>query len=129
MTLEKNLIDFIYEQQVKLGYSESAVGLYYPLETLCRLLDVDTDAEGMMKCLADFSTDVKPRLGDLSFSHKGDRFCISIPAEGAKYVHENVPTNIFLNDFIRLIGQHGCTIEQVKQLFEKYDSDYIFEKI
>ena len=129
MTLEENLVDFIYEQQIKLGYSESSVGLYYPLDTLNKLLDVEQDADGMMECLAEFAVAVENRLGNITFSHSGDRFCINIPPKGSKYVYENVPQNAFLVDFIKLIGRHGCSIEQVKKLFEKYDENYIFEEI
>lgn len=129
MNLEQNLIDFIYEEQAKLGYSEGSVGLYYPLTTLCSLTGVDTDAEGMMKVLTEFANDVSPRLGQISFSHRGERFCINVPAEGSKYVHENIPRNAFLDEFIALIGQHGCTIDSIKELFEKYDSDYVFEEM
>lgn len=129
MTLEKNLIDFIYEEQAKLGYSEGSVGLYYPLSSLCGLLGIDVDAEGMMKALSVFADDVEPRLGRITVSHKGDRFCINIPAQGSRYVHVNVPKNDFLDEFIKLIGSHGCSLEQLKALFFKYDPDYVFEEM
>lgn len=39
--LEQNLVDVIQEIQIKLGYAENSVGLYYPLESLNRMLHAE----------------------------------------------------------------------------------------
>ena len=41
--LEKNLIDIIREQQMKLGYCDEEVRLYYPLERTIALRQCLTD--------------------------------------------------------------------------------------
>lgn len=42
-----NLIDALLESQIKIGYTNNPVGLYYPLSSLCRLLGTDADADAM----------------------------------------------------------------------------------
>ncbi len=146
--LENQMIDVIKEEQIKLGYRSETIRLYYPLETLNRLLaaeekpDAQTgaaegqglsavpgpstgnctfDASGMQALLEkEFRSRVSDSLGDVAVSHKGDRFCFRIPPEGADYVHRSTDENDFLVGFIRLIGRHGCTVEELLAHFRKY---------
>ena len=46
--LEKNLIDILKEQQMKLGYCDEEVRLYYPLSSLNHFFGTDDSAEAML---------------------------------------------------------------------------------
>ena len=51
-----NISDMMAEEQAKLGYMKEAVRLYYPLSSLCNILECKTDIKGMNDVLAGFSS-------------------------------------------------------------------------
>ena len=97
--LENNIIDMIEEQQLKLGYLDETVRLYYPLSSLNRFLNTEDDEDMMTKHLEQFANEVEDRLGKIDISHKRDRFCVAVPPIGAKYVHDRLNTDGFLARF------------------------------
>lgn len=38
-------------------------------------------------------------------------------------MHENTADNEFIRELITLVGTHGCTMEQITELFYKYSDD------
>ncbi|MCM1185916.1 MAG: DUF3877 family protein [Lachnoclostridium sp.] len=135
-----NMTDQIKEAQLKLGYAEETVRLYYPLSSLRRLLREDgTDAVGLSVAdagtvLAALETEFENRencpLGKLSFRLHKDRVEISIPPAGVRYVHEEVEKPVFLSALIELFRtKHHCGIEDVRGVFEKFSRDYVCEKL
>lgn len=127
--LEKNIIDIIQEEQIKLGYRRESIRLYYPLLSLNRLLETDCGPDQMCEVLGAFSRHTEMRLGRIEFSHQKDRFCLTIPPQGSEYVHQNAGDNDFIRDFITTISQHGVTIDQMLQLFYKYSDNVHVEKL
>lgn len=119
-SLEKNLTDVIAESHVKLGYTKSAMGFYYPLESLNSLLGSALSPAEMEEALGSFGKFVKDRLGKVACSHKHTRFCILIPAEGMEYVHETVKDTGFLRDFIEKIQDADCDIKSIMEVFSRY---------
>lgn len=129
--LVKNIIDQIKEAQIKLGYVKETVRLYYPAASLETMLDIKTEnAEELIQLLEEDEVLSDTKLGKLCFTlHKG-RIEVSIPPEGSEYVHKKVPKPAFLTDIIELFGtHHGCSMEAVKEVFRKYDENYICEKM
>ena len=127
--LEKNIIDMIEEQQLKLGYLDETVRLYYPLSSLNRFLGMSDDEKMMTKHLEQFADEVEGRLGRIGVSNKGDRFCIAVPPAGAGYVHAQLKTDGFLARFIATVGRHGCTLEDVFAVFYAYSDCVHIEKV
>lgn len=127
--LEKNIIDIIKEEQVKLGYRRETIRLYYPLLSLHRLLDTDCDAKQMGDILHSFCEQVKTRLGRIEISNQKDRFCFTIPPEGSEYVHQNMGDKEFIIDFINTISKHDVTIDEVVQQFYQYSDQVHVEKV
>ena len=115
--LENSIIDVIKEEQAKLGYRKEEIRLYYPLSSLDHFFETSADAEEMKKILTGFGAYTKEKLGNVLVSHKGDRFCFHIPEQGAEYVHEHMKPNEFIRELVELVGKHGCTMQQVKDLF------------
>lgn len=128
--LIKNIMDQIKEAQMKLGFAKETTRLYYPVESLNAMLGSDAkDDQEMLEILAspDFQN---TRLGQLHFSaHKG-RIEISVPPEGAEYVHEHVEEPAFLKAMIELFRQnHHCSVADIRGLFESFSKDYVCEKM
>ena len=127
--LEQNLVDVIVEEQIKLGYRSEQIGLYYPLASLNRLLGTDCPVAEMKEELKRFREYASERLGTLVFSNQGERFCIKVPAEGVEYVHTHSGDHAFLRAFIQTISKHGCTYEDIRQVFCDYSDKVHVEKM
>ena len=133
--LAKSLIDIVKEQQAKLGYRKEIVRLYYPLSTLrhffeCAGADNKIAAgviseQQMLEILApeNLPKQLTDTIGEIKVTAKNERFCIEIPPKGSEYVHENTADNEFISELIALVGTHGCTMEQITELFYKYSDD------
>lgn len=73
--LEKNLMDVIQEEQAKLGFRREKLRLYYPLSTLNHLLNTADTAEEMSVTLTGQPESMTEKLGKLTVTRRGDRFC------------------------------------------------------
>lgn len=133
--LAKSLIDIVKEQQAKLGYRKEIVRLYYPLSTLRHFFEcagadnkiaaIVISEQQMLEILAqeNLPKQLTDTIGEIKVTAKNERFCIEIPPEGSEYVHENTADNEFISELIALVGTHGCTMEQITELFYKYSDD------
>ena len=126
--LEQNLIDLIKEEQMKLGYQKETIRLYYPVDSLLRLLGKELSIEKLQQELEWFGGHTE-HLGNVTVSHKKDRFCLCVPPEGAVYVHEQVPDNPFLKEWITAVSVHGCTLEKLLEICERYSNHTVVEQI
>ena len=155
--LERSLIDVIKEEQAKLGYYREDIRLYYPLSSLNHFLGTDVNAEKMQKILegtgekvdetrnilegkeagsataepivAGMNARLSDKLGMVEVSHRGDRFCFHILPEGVEYVHENTKENEFIRELVNLVAKHGCTIDQIYELFTAHSDRVGREKM
>jgi hypothetical protein len=126
--LEQNIVDVVVEQQLKLGYMGETVRLYYPLQSLNRLLGTELDSEGMKQELQGFTKSVKERYGALEITEQKDRFCFRIPPQGSVYIHEHADPKGFLFEFIETIRKPGCGLEQVLAVFRKHSKQVHVER-
>lgn len=127
--LEKNLIDVIREQQAKLGYCRESLRLYYPLSSLNHFFSTEFNSEEMQLCLNRLPDSFTEKLGDVLVSHKGDRFCFHVPPQGSEYVHKNTDENEFIFQLVKIISDHGCTMNKILNLFHTYSEDIISENM
>lgn len=155
--LERSLIDVIKEEQAKLGYYREDIRLYYPLSSLNHFLGTDVNADKMQKILegtgenvdetrnivegkeagsataesivAGMNARLSDKLGMVEVSHRGDRFCFHILPEGVEYVHENTKENEFIRELVNLVAKHGCTINQIYELFTAHSDRVGREKM
>ena len=141
--LQRSLVDVIKEEQAKLGYYREDIRLYYPLSSLNHFFGTNVGADEM-QCILDGKgkgeTDhdmiaggmneiLSDKLGMVEVSHRGDRFCFHIPPEGVEYVHENTTENEFIRELVQLVAKHGCTIDQVYELFQAHSDQVGREKM
>lgn len=127
--LEKNICDTIHEGQVKLGYADEMVRIYYFLQSLNGLLDTNaaTVAE-MDQMLESFEEFVSPRLGEVIVSHDKERYCFLVSREGVAYIYNNYKENKFLKQLIEVLANPFCKIEQIQKVFEAKSKDVVVEK-
>ena len=123
--LRQSLIDALEEGQLKLGYREEAVRLYYPLASLNTLLGLSADRAGMHAALLAFARAQRDFFGEIAVSHKGDRFCLTIPPRGVARVHEQVDEHGFLAQFLQAVSRHGATMDDVLPAFRRYSDRVI----
>lgn len=121
--LEKNLIDIIKEEQVKIGFRKEEIRLYYPLISLNHFFEADDDVDEMQTRLEQFPEEVKKKLGDICVTHKKDRFCLHIPEQGSVYVHEHMAENEFIKKLVELMMNHGIKKEDILAIFQKEAKD------
>lgn len=129
--LEKHIFDTIKEWQMKIGYREESMKLYYPDISLKELLELEPEAtkEQLDKALKDFCKTEEEKLGRIEISNIRDRYCIYVPMKGCSYITKNVPDFVFLKRFLAVITNTQNTLEQVRECFELYarenDAQYV----
>lgn len=128
--LKDTLFEMIKEQQLKLGYVYETVRLYFPRPSLCKILSLPENAveDELKKAIRLFQESVQQELGAVRVTRRGERFCISVPAQGSRYIHEHVLENPFLTELVQLFRQHDITIEQVEAVFAGTGKKYICEQ-
>ena len=118
----------LLEEQAKLGFRKEVIRLYYPVGMLNNLFGTACDAEEMQQALAGFTDFAKERLGEVTITHKKDRFCLLLPEETSIYVHEHKKENEFIHQLVNLIASHETDMEQVKKLFEQQPFPSVVEQ-
>ena len=118
--LERNLTDMVLEEQAKLGYMKEKIRFYYPLTTLNHFFGGQDTAPEMMTRLEQMPQQIPGPLGKTGVTRKGDRFCLEVTEEGNDYVHGTKDGSRFIEELIRLVSKHGCTMEQVIALFRSH---------
>ncbi|MEY8355878.1 DUF3877 family protein [Lachnospiraceae bacterium 54-53] len=127
--LEKNIIDVIKEEQIKIGYRTESIRLYYPIESICNLLGASYTVPELSEVLNQFCAFVTERLGNVEHSNTGSRFCFIIPPKGVDYVHESIEDNRFLREFIEKISSYDCSLEDLLGIFHRHSNNVICKKM
>lgn len=120
--LYQDIVEQIKESQVKLGYSYETVNLYYKKDGLESRLGVAVGSlRETAKLLSDSTQFSNTPLGAIDFAPSRGRLQVTVPADGVKYVHENVPSSDFLVAIVALFGTcGGVSQEQVVALFQQF---------
>ncbi len=126
--LEENLIDLVKEQQAKLGFRPEVIRLYYPVSTLNHFFGSEDTAEEMKVRLNGFGAHMKGTLGEVRVTAKGERFCFLIPETGSVYVHEQMKGREFIQDLVDLVGTHGCSLEEIRELLRRWTKGYTIKQ-
>ena len=128
--LEKNLADQMKEAQLKLGYEEETMRLYYPVASLNLLLGKNCGTpKEMVEELEKLYADEESDLGHVTFRVSAGRIEVSVPPEGARYVHEHMGDVRFLQEIIGLfMDPHGKSVEDVKKVFGEFGA-YVCEQM
>jgi len=121
MDLKTHIIDTVKEWQMKIGYREGEMKLYYPGESILTLLDQkETKATQLVGSVQRYLRENAPWLGQVRISGSFERYCLTIPEEGCRYVAEKIPTPQFLAAFLKVITTPGNSMADVEKCFEEY---------
>lgn len=126
--LEKEICYIIKEQQIKLDYRKEAVSLYFPRQSLCRLLEEKLSVEELNQALDAFAKMIKDK-GEITYSNNKDRFCLRISPELSEYVHEHSEQSGFLHDLIACAANHHISLEEFLGVFRRYSQRVCLEEI
>ena len=124
-----NLADTVREFQIKLGSAREAVGVYYPPESLNRLLGTALDEAGLATLLADFAAYAGERLGPVAVSAEAGRFCLRVSEEGAARASQTVTDSGFLRAFIEAVSAPGPSIESLLAVFRRYSDQVVCREL
>ena len=115
--LEKHIVDTVKEWQMKIGFQEGGMELYYPKKSLMEALEV---RENLHEALHEFKKAVRPRLVKIEISHKGERYCLEVSEKGCRYIAEVIPKPEFLSRFLEVITKRENTMNEVRECFREY---------
>ena len=119
--LEKSLTDVIQEAQIKIGYDHHPITLYYPTESVARLLGTpEEDADSTERALASLSAHTADTLGAIEVTRDDKRFCFHISAEGTQYVHEQLPDPAFLRAFLQVMRGLTVSFDDILAVFHQF---------
>lgn len=128
----ENITEQIKEAQLKLGFVSEVIRLYFPVPSLCALLQEEkmSGKKLMEELIKDESFSQTP-LGAITFTLcKGDRLEVCIPPQGAVYVHEQIQDPPFLSHIIAMFqGNHHLTIEEICRAFAQFNENYVCEEM
>lgn len=130
--LIENLTEQIKEAQLKLGYARETIRLYFPVQSMCGLLQIKLrSGKELVELLKEEKGFEETVLGKICFTLcKGERIEVCIPATGADYVYERVPNPSFLESVVELFkDNHHLTIEKICACFAQFNNSYICEKM
>ncbi len=129
--LMDNIIEQIKEAQLKLGFAKESIRLYYPIGSLCRLLQAECrNAEELCGLLKHEKYFEDTELGTLRFAISGGRIEVCVSPQGAAHVHEHVPDPPFLAGLIQLFqDRHALSIEEIRRYFAGANGSYVCEQM
>ena len=93
------------------------------------LFDVQEGEEQMLHRLQHLPETWQEKLGDVGVTANKERFCFYIPEQGSVYVHEHEKPDEFIRELVELVGRHGCTMQEIRELFCKHSSHVECQKI
>lgn len=127
--LLKNLSDSIFEMMIKLDETTSnSMCIYYTEDLAAYLLGVPK--ENIKDEIYSFKNYISDELGktDITFTSDG-RFGIVVYSDGIEKIMASNPRKLFLKELIEKIRSRNCSLNEIKHIFEKENSNYICEKI
>lgn len=129
--LIENMIEQIKEVQLKLGFVKENIRLYYPVESLCKLLQIENrNGKELLTLLKIEENLLNTNLGTLQFSLSKGRIEVGISSVGTTYVHEHIPNPPFLTSIIQLFQEkHNPSIEEICGCFAQFNKDYVCEQM
>ncbi len=125
--MRQHLIAVLKESQFKLGYAENAIGIHYMASTLCHLLDCPYAQ--LNRQLAAFAREVQNDFGEVEIAYTPESYCLTVPAQGVRYVHGISREDEFLNVLIQTARKPGCTVDDIKAVFYRYSDDVHVERV
>ncbi|MDO5539318.1 MAG: DUF3877 family protein [Eubacteriales bacterium] len=120
--LRKHIFDTVKEWQMKIGYMDEDMRLYYPQTSLNTMLGLKKNApkEILDTKLAEFASEMAAQLGEIRISEKDGRYCLDISPQGCAYINREIPDPEFLKGLLNVITFGDGTLEKARECFAAY---------
>lgn len=118
--LRRNLTGMLQEVLAKLGYADTPVTLYYPADSLARVLGVPAEEAALTEALTAFAAYAEADFGSVTFRGRNGRWGVTVSGKGLRYVRDNEPPSAFLKEFLAAVSRHGVTVDEVAAVFARY---------
>ena len=120
--LAQHMVDTVKEWQCKIGVRKEKMDLFYPLESLKELLQLDPAAstEELEKILTEFQKENASLFGKLHFWKEKKRYGIEIPEDGVIHIAETIPDPEFLKSFLKVIQNPASNMDDVCNCFQQF---------
>lgn len=120
--LKKHIIDTVKEWQMKLGYQEENICLYYPADSLKGMLGLPIEAaeRDLQESLEAFCRSCGKELGEIAILKEEERYGIDVPKEGCKYIAKHVPDNELLKGLLCILASREKSMQKIRELFSAY---------
>lgn len=126
--LINNMVEQILELQLKLGFADESVSLYYPYDSVRFLLETDSADSELPALVRDILKDTG--FGSIELKAVQSRMVVTLSSAAVRYIHDSFTPSPFLKDIIALFSEHhGITLEDILSVFGRYSPDYICEKM
>ncbi|BBF45286.1 hypothetical protein lbkm_4048 [Lachnospiraceae bacterium KM106-2] len=125
----KNIKDAVHESQVKLGYADEVVRIYYMEPSMKHLFGIGPDENvEIHKVLREFELFCKEQEEVVQVSGDEKRFCFAVSRELVKKVHETYHDNGFLEKLVNVLQSMSCTLDDILTVFYSQSDKVICEK-
>lgn len=129
--LHNSITSTIYEGIVKIGYEKNtSISIYYDLDLLNYLLDTNFQSpEACLDYLHAYTADLNQTEAFISVHLVKNRFQFTVLSYGIERILSEYEQKPFLKELVALVRNHNFTLDDVKNLFQKYSSNYICQEI
>ncbi len=123
--LAQHMVDTVKEWQCKIGVRKEKMDLFYPLQSLKQLLQLNPadSTEQLEKTLTEFQKEYEDLFGRLHFWKEKERYGIEIPEEGVIHIAETIPDPEFLEKFLKVIQNPASKMEDITNCFRQFAND------
>ncbi|CDD35604.1 putative uncharacterized protein [Roseburia sp. CAG:309] len=123
--LAQHMVDTVKEWQCKIGVRKEKMDLFYPLQSLKELLQLNPadSTEQLEKTLTEFQKEYEDLFGRLHFWKEKERYGIEIPEEGVIHIAETIPDPEFLEKFLKVIQNPVSKMEDITNCFQQFAND------
>ena len=123
--LAQHMVDTVKEWQCKIGVRKEKMDLFYPLQSLKELLQLNPadSTEQLEKTLTEFQKEYEDLFGRLHFWKEKERYGIEIPEEGVIHIAETIPDPEFLEKFLKVIQNPVSKMEDITNCFRQFAND------
>lgn len=120
--LAQHMVDTVKEWQCKIGVRKEKMDLFYPLESLKELLQLEPAAstEELEKTLTEFQKENESLFGKLHFWKEKKRYGIEIPEDGVIHIAKTIPDPEFLKSFLKVIQNPASKMDDVCNCFQQF---------
>ena len=122
-----NILDVTREMQIKVGFSDDFVSLYYPERAINNLLGEKIEGDLKDKVLNSFCEYSKEKVGDITFSTDDfGRVCFKLAKNAVEFAVSDMSKCAFIKELVTYVSEEKTpSFEGIEKLFKKYSQNAV----